>query len=574
MIAARTVAAALGAVVLACTGAHAQGLQPVEPGGRTGEPPPLQREMPRPLPPPVPLLPPLPPPVPGPLVPLPGERVFVKEIRVQGSTVFSPAEIARVTAPYVNREVSSEDLEALRVALTLLYVNSGYVNSGAVLPDQTVTDGVVTFAIIEGALTQTNVRGNRWLRDRYVSRRLRLGAGPPLNVETLQRQLQLLLMDPHFDRLSAELRPGVTPGQSVLDVLVEEANPFRVFLDFNNYQSPSIGAERGSITLEHLSVTGHGDILSLRYGRSDGADPQLDFRYALPLTARDLTLIAQYRRNDFAVIEEPFQELEIESESEVYTLTLRAPVYRTLNHLVALEVGGERLSNQTFLLGEPFTLTPGAQNGESVVTALRFAQEWVYRTEHQVVAARSRFSLGVDVLDATINSSDVPDSQFFAWLGQFQYVRRLPVLDAQLIARTDLQLAANPLLALEQVAVGGRYTVRGYRENTLVRDNAVVASLEARIPVVRTVVWADFIEIAPFVDFGRGWNNTGPKPEIRSISSVGVGLRWALTVPAFAGYRLRPSLEVYWGHPLRNVETENGNLQDQGVHLQFVLAAF
>jgi hemolysin activation/secretion protein len=574
VIAARTVAAALGAVVLACTGAHAQGLQPVEPGGRTGEPPPLQREMPRPLPPPVPLLPPLPPPVPGPLVPLPGERVFVKEIRVQGSTVFSPAEIARVTAPYVNREVSSEDLEALRVALTLLYVNSGYVNSGAVLPDQTVTDGVVTFAIIEGALTQTNVRGNRWLRDRYVSRRLRLGAGPPLNVETLQRQLQLLLMDPHFDRLSAELRPGVTPGQSVLDVLVEEANPFRVFLDFNNYQSPSIGAERGSITLEHLSVTGHGDILSLRYGRSDGADPQLDFRYALPLTARDLTLIAQYRRNDFAVIEEPFQELEIESESEVYTLTLRAPVYRTLNHLVALEVGGERLSNQTFLLGEPFTLTPGAQNGESVVTALRFAQEWVYRTEHQVVAARSRFSLGVDVLDATINSSDVPDSQFFAWLGQFQYVRRLPVLDAQLIARTDLQLAANPLLALEQVAVGGRYTVRGYRENTLVRDNAVVASLEARIPVVRTVVWADFIEIAPFVDFGRGWNNTGPKPEIRSISSVGVGLRWALTVPAFAGYRLRPSLEVYWGHPLRNVETENGNLQDQGVHLQFVLAAF
>ncbi len=198
----------------------------------------------------------------------------------------------------------------------------------------------------------------------------------------------------------------------------------------------------------------------------------------------------------------------------------------------------------------------------------------MYRTEHQVVAARSRFSLGVDVLDATINSSDVPDSQFFAWLGQFQYVRRLPVLDAQLIARTDLQLAANPLLALEQVAVGGRYTVRGYRENTLVRDNAVVASLEARIPVVRTVVWADFIEIAPFVDFGRGWNNTGPKPEIRSISSVGVGLRWALTVPAFAGYRLRPSLEVYWGHPLRNVETENGNLQDQGVHLQFVLAAF
>lgn len=573
MIAVRTIGGALGAVALACTGAYGQ-LQPVEPGGRSGEPPPLQREMPRPLPPPVPLLPPLPPSVPGPLTPLPGERVFVKEIRVQGSTVFSPDEIARVTAPYVNREISTEDLEALRVALTLLYVNAGYVNSGAVLPDQTVTDGVVTFNVVEGTLTGINVRGNRWLRDRYVSQRLRLGAGPPLNVETLQRQLQLMLTDPHFDRLNAELRPGVAPGESLLDVLVGEANPFRVFLDVNNHQSPGIGAERGSITLEHLSLTGHGDTLSLRYGRSDGADPQLDFRYALPLTARDLTFIAQYRRNDTAVIEESFRALDIESESEVYTLTLRAPVYRTLNHLVAIEVGGERLSNQTSLLGEPFSLTPGAHNGESVVTALRFAQEWVYRTERQVIAARSRFSLGVDVLDATINATDVPDSQFFAWLGQFQYVRRLPLRDTQLILRSDVQLAADPLLSLEQFAVGGRYTVRGYRENTLVRDNAFVASLEARIPIIREVPWADSVEVAPFVDFGRGWNNSGPKPEIPSISSVGLGLRWAVTVPAFAGYRLRPSLEVYWGHALRDVETENGNLQDKGVHFQFVLAAF
>jgi len=46
--------------------------------------------------------------------------VFVREIRVTGSTVFSAEELAKVTAPYLNREVTSEDLEALRVALTLL----------------------------------------------------------------------------------------------------------------------------------------------------------------------------------------------------------------------------------------------------------------------------------------------------------------------------------------------------------------------------------------------------------------------------------------------------------------------
>src|SRR5437899_10780399 len=124
--------------------ASAQGIPRIEPGGRSGEPPPLQREAPRPLPPPVPILPRLPPAAPGPFAPLPGERVFVREIRVTGSTVVSPAELAAVIAPYVNREVSSEDLEALRVAMTRLYVDRVHLNYGAVLLDHMMTHGITT----------------------------------------------------------------------------------------------------------------------------------------------------------------------------------------------------------------------------------------------------------------------------------------------------------------------------------------------------------------------------------------------------------------------------------------------
>ena len=429
---------------------------------------------------------------------------------------------------------------------------------------------MITFAIVEGVLSDIQIGGNRWFRDRYLRERLRLSAGPPLNAEALQQRLQLLLEDQRLQRLNAELRPGVQPGEGVLDVLVEEARPYHLYLEFNNYQSPSIGAERGLITLEHQNLTGNGDFLSLRYGRSEGANPQLDFRYAIPLTARDLTLIAEYRKNDFTVIEAPFQDLNIDSTSDIVTLTLRAPVYHTINNLVALELTAERLTNQTSLLGRPFTLSPGARNGESTVTAIRLAQEWVSRTDVQVVAVRSRFSMGIDALGATINHGGIADGRFFAWLGQFQFVRRLPFLDTQIIARTDLQLTPDPLLALEQIAVGGRYTVRGYRENTFVRDNALDASLEARVPVVRNERWADFIELAPFMDFAHAWNNTGPKPEFRSISSIGLGLRWALTIPGTIP--LRPQLEVYWGHALRDVPTPGGNLQDKGIHLQFVLA--
>ena len=150
--------------------------------------------------------------------------------------------------------------------------------------------------------------------------------------------------------------------------------------------------------------------------------------------------------------------------------------------------------------------------------------------------------------------------------------RRLTDWGWQVIARLDVQLAAQPLLSLEQVAVGGRFTVRGYRENQVVRDNAMIASLESRIPLVRNKPWADVVQLAPFMDYGNAWNTRFGTPAPRNLISVGLGLRWALTLTS--PVPLRPEFEIYWGIPLNNVTTEGGNLQDAGVHFRVTIAVF
>jgi hemolysin activation/secretion protein len=180
--------------------------------------------------------------------------------------------------------------------------------------------------------------------------------------------------------------------------------------------------------------------------------------------------------------------------------------------------------------------------------------------------------LGVDALNSTINEGDLPDSRFVVWLGQVQWARRLTDWGLQVIARLDVQLAAHPLLSLEQIAVGGRFTVCGYRENQVVRDNAILASVESRIPLVRNAWWADVVQLAPFIDYGNAWNTRFATLAPRNLASVGLGLRWALTLTS--PVPLRSELEIYWGVPLNNVQTVGGNWQDAGVHLQFVLAAF
>ena len=558
----------------------------IDPTGRSAEPPgPLKEEFRRPSPPPSPVLPlvPLPPDTGAPTQP--GTvRVFVRDVRVIGHTAFSDKEIAEVTAPFTNRTLLTEDLERLRLALTLLYVNKGYLTSGAIIPDQDVMSGVITVQIIEGKLTRIDVEGNRWFRSSYLSNRLSLGIRTPVTLDPLQEQLQLLQQYRRIERVNAELRPGDQQGDSVLNVRVADRNPFHASMEVNNYQTPLVGEIRGVGTLTHDNLTGHGDPLKLSYGQSSGAFPIVDASYALPFNRYGTTFSPYYRRYGFKLIEPPFGPLNIKTNSEIIGMSLRHPIYKTVTDEVALSIIGEHLFTQSFLFhGTPDQMTfnsfPGFQNGVATVSALRFAQDWTHRTLDTVLAVRSRFSVGLNVLGATINANpDTPDGQFFSWLGQAQGIKQFGenLLGMQLLGRMDLQLTNSPLFPLEQVSLGGRYTVRGYREVTILRDNSFIASVEPRFPLLRWANGEPMVQFAPFVDVAHGWNigDNRPAPTAPittfpdTLASVGAGLRWNILPND------RASFEVYWGQQLNHVPSIGNTIQGHGVHLGFVANLF
>ena len=523
------------------------------------EPPPAQ--------PPALKVPPPAPPVPG--EPITGPKIFVKDVYLVGNTAFTSQQLAEVTGPYTNRDVTADELEALRLALTYYYVNHGYVTSGALIPEQTVTDGILTVQIVEGKLAEINVEDTRWFRPSYFQSRIDAAAGPPLNVGTLQERLQLLQADPRIQRINAELRPGLARGESALNVRVAEANPLKAWLEFNNFQSPTVGAEQGFITLAHQNLFGFGDQLSLQYGRSAGVDPILNFSYAIPVNRYDTTIALQYRRFDFTVKEDPFEELDIRNKAEIFGISLRHPVYRKVDQEFALTLTGEHERNKSFLLGQPFEFIAGSPDGKFRVTALRFGQEYTRRSVDQVMSVSSRFSVGIGALGATANAdSNLPDARFFSWMGQAQLIRQLPFWRTQLVGRGLVQLSNDHLFPLEQVAVGGRYSVRGYREYTLIRDNAAIGSIELRVPVYTTKAGVDTVFLAPFFDIGHGWetNVSTPGTPPKTLSSAGIGAIWNF----WRGSRF----EIYWGKQLKKFDTERDNLQDHGVHLQLVVEAF
>jgi hemolysin activation/secretion protein len=557
------------AALLALASPQPAAAQTVRPGQ---EPPPLPEFAPEAAPEPALTLPPAPVPEGAARERLSaGLRVFVKEFRVTGSSVFAPDELAALTAPYANREIGSEELLQVRDAITRHYVDRGYLSSGALIPDQDVSAGVIEIQVIEGELVEIAVEGAHHLRESYVRDRLWAAAQAPVNVERLEERLRLLQEDERIRRVQAELLPTEVRGQSLLHVRIEEASPYQASLAADNDRSPLIGAAGGRLQLGHRSLTGNGDTLEGWLDKSDGLE-EWDARYALPLNARDTTLALHFRTSEADVIDDDFEDLDISSESTTYGVELRHPLLRAPGRQLWLGLVGEIRTSKSFLFGDEFQFLPACEDGRCKLSILRAVAEWTARGPSQVAALRSMLSFGFDAFGASENELHAPgaiaDGTFAAWLGQAQYARRFSErwASAQLLLRADAQIAQDPLLPLEQFSVGGAHTVRGYRANQIVRDNALVASAELRIPLLRSGLGRDLLELAPFVDVGRGWNEPGvPEAAPRTLASAGVGLR--------ASPLERLWVAVYWGGRLRDVEHEGEHdLQDSGFSFEVVFA--
>jgi len=498
--------------------------------------------------------------------------LFINKFKFSGNTVFSDEKLSTLTGRYENREITAEELQDIRRILSKFYLSQGYINSGAVFPNQKIKNGIVSVNIIEGKLTRVEISGNKRLKSEYITERIQPGSKKEmiLNINDLQNRLKLLKQNALIRQVNASLSPGTGLGTSNLKVDIEEENSYRLGLRYNNHRASSLGEHHAAIKAGHHNLTGRGDRFDISYGLSQGLN-NYSLSYSIPLNHRDMILTLFHEVSDAEVVSIPLNSLDIENESYASSIAIEQPFYKTTSSEFTLGLKFEKKHNKTFLLGRPFSFSPGVQDGESDISVLRFSQDFVTRRKHQVIAAHSSFSVGLDIWDSTRNNDD-PDGTFITWLGQFQWLWQSKLLNSQLLFKTDLSLSNDQLLPMEKFTIGGAASVRGYPENYLTSDSGVVSSVELRIPIARLGFPGmsknnqdGVIQIAPFFDYGQGWNQKTHTLDHKNISSAGIGFRWLINPKSL--------VEIYWGKTLRNLGSfeDKTDLQSNGFHFNIRL---
>lgn len=505
-----------------------------------------------------------------------GDAIELKQVVFTGNTVFDSEELDIVVEGFLNKKIRASDVEAIRRKVTQYYIDHGYVNSGAILKSQSVADGILKLTIIEGKLTEVRQSGQERLREGYIADRLIVGSGEPLNVTELQDSYRQLLGNPLIEQLNGQLLPGAHPGEAIMDLQVKRARPYQLYAGADDYQTPSVGAYTGRMGgwVDNLLTLGERvDAQFIVNGGSLGYNTGIN----IPVTANDTRVSFRYSDTSSTIVEAPLDALKITNKIIGFDGGLSHPIYRTFADDLTLGLNFVVRQNKTLLSNNcvPGLAGAGIESCETSATVLRMSQHYIHRGESNSAVFWSTFNSGLDALGATTNSSGLQSGQFFAWLGQSMFTQRLLDNGTQLVVKGNIQLADTPVLNLERYSVGGAYTVRGYRENTYIRDNGFNTNVEVKYPLYGgDNNEKNNLYLVPFLDYGGAWNNPSVsselalKPHTDYLFSSGIGFTWQ--------YKL-VSADFYWAHaftPVKDKPKASHSIQDDGIHFRFNINAF
>jgi hemolysin activation/secretion protein len=495
-----------------------------------------------------------------------GARVLVRDVRFVGNTVFSDAELRAIAQAFLGRSLGALELEELRRNITLLYIEKGYINSGALLSTASVqSDGVLQVTIVEGRLSQVRLRGLQRLNENYVASRLVPNPEAPLNVEALRERYQLLLSDPLFSGIATRLVPDVEQGKAILDVEITRARPYQLTLSTDNYRSPSVGESALGVSGLVRNLTSLGDTLSANWqGNPNGnTTDRYGLNWAMPLNNKGTQLTVQIEEGSSTVTEATLKVLDIKSKLSSSEVGVNQTVVDNLRQRLSYGLTRSDRTNSTWLLGVPFSFGAGIANGVLSETTWKAWQDFTYRTDTSVLVARITRNLVQTNLTPAAAGAD-PNSQppvnYGYWVTQLNMGHRLTQAGTQLQARATVQSANTRLTSLDGMGIGGVNTVRGYRENQLLRDQGAIVNVELDIPMLSKKDGGRLqLNLVPFFDWGQG-NNIGEAST--ELSSAGLSVRgeWRGLSMSFAvAHRIkRPA----------SADALSGTAQDKSMHFQ------
>jgi hemolysin activation/secretion protein len=475
-------------------------------------------------------------------------------------------------------------MEAVARDVTQLLRSNGLALAWAYLPVQKVSDGNVKMDVLLGVLGGIQAEGNKGYDLKWLSMPFDKLKNEPVNVSSLESAILRLRDYPGLSP-AAVLSPGKTVGTSDLTLRVEE-RPFAFGLTGDNYGSKVNGEYRARTWVAWNNPLGHAD--KLYVDALQGFDPTEntygDIIYTTGLGTSALTGGFQYSHNSYDVGQHLLDEVggqKVNGQVDIFSFPLHAQLIRSRDLSLGLDfvVSHKDASFDQFCQGCKDTKRDNILMGDFGFTL--DAVDHVFGHALGITSLTATYSYG-DLNgngDAPAPGETCTTSRrggngkcaggtFSKVSVQLQRVQQLFKANS-LLLRGYYQYTNDMLVAIEQVALGGFYSVRSYETSAELADKGGFVNLEWLLDIhellpTRPQNWD--LTAFLFADYGDGELNNAITSDLNVAEMKGWGgglefqyrfsTRWVLGARLDVATPIdkNPALEVldsadprYWG---------------------------
>ena len=439
----------------------------------------------------------------------PKVQFMLREVALQGATLFSTKELAKFYQPSLNQKVNFDDLNTIAQKIKAYYFSKGYWTTLVFLPAQDVKDGKVIIQIAEGKMGELKVEGNRWFSKWLIRRYAHTHSGELLNMARLQKGIQRL--DENSDiEIKAVVDKGEKPQTSDVVLQVKDHFPWHIGFSEDNSGMRLTGKARSSISLRGSNVFGLNDSLfsnTMLTSRSVGQA----VNYEIPLNTYGTK--AGFNFSYFSMrLGKEFKAASIKGYSSTYTPYLSQALYSDENYQASANMGLEIKSIKRRQDANQTT------NDQLRLPYLGFDLSALDRFRGQTSFSPQMTFGTQNFIGASIrnhpSASRAGTGGFFA--NYTQTLKRIQAMpwNTYLVLKSLFQAPSRSLPSSEQFQLGGMNSVRGYPEGDYSAD--IGAQLNAdwvcplaflpekwKVPYTGISVGKQ-LEVVGFTDLGGG----------------------------------------------------------------------
>lgn len=507
-------------------------------------------------------------------------RFTIKQFKVEGNTILAAAYVSALLKQFTGDRRDFADVQIALEALEEAYRSRGYSSVTVNLPEQDMKDGVITFNVVEARIKKITVEGNTHLTTANIVKSfpsLIIGNSPL--VHDVSKNLRAVNENP-AKKVSLQLQNGDKENEINALLKVADEKPWKIGLTFDNTGNSSTGDYRIGLLAQHFNLHNKDHVASFQYTTSpDHFDKVNSFSasYRVPVyrLGDTIDLFAGYSdvdsgsmnitTNDFSYTASNINGKGIITGARYnhtlkrygeYSQKLVAGIdYRLYDNSsnVAISLSnGSSSSNQnaTKLVLHPLSLT---YNGSYTLEGGEAGAYLggIYNIPWGEHGDRKDFPEG-----------SKPDYFLLRYGANLGYM--LPK-DCQMRLTFNGQYSNDPLVAYEQMGLGGPTSGRGYDERAGAGDNGVGWSTEIYSPDLAPLARLPHtqLRLVGFYDDGyvyRSQNTNGSDGGTR-LASLGSGVRIAVSKYV--------NISADWGFTLN--KTSNTQAGDSKVHFKAAL---